>query len=77
MHMQFPDRPLDEINSLVWHERLARLRAAIKDGNHFAFEITLGSNTITKTLLQATSPRVPVNIWYCRLASAELHIERE
>ena len=76
MRMQFPDLPLDEINSLVWHEGLARLRAAIKDGNHFAFETTLGGNTITKTLLQATASGVPVNIWHCGLASAELHIER-
>lgn len=76
IHMQFPDRPLDEINSLVWREGLARLRAAIRDNRNFAFETTLGGNTITKTLLQATASGVPVNIWYCGLASAELHIER-
>ena len=76
MHMQFPDRPLDEINSLVWREGLARLRAAICDNTNFAFETTLGGNTITKTLLQATASGVPVKIWYCGLSSAELHIER-
>lgn len=76
IHRRFPDRQMDEINSLVWHEGLRRLRTAIHNNSHFALETTLGGDTITKTLLQAIASGVPVNIWYCGLASPELHIER-
>ena len=76
LHAQFPDRSLDEINSQVWHEGLRRLKDAIRDDTDFAFETTLGGNTITTTLLQANASGIPVNIWYCGLESPELHIER-
>jgi predicted ABC-type ATPase len=76
LHAQFPDRPLDEINSQVWHEGLGRLKEAIRDNTDFAFETTLGGNTITNTLLQAIATGIRVNIWYCGLESTELHIDR-
>jgi predicted ABC-type ATPase len=76
LHEQFPDRPLDEINSRVWYEGLGRLRAAIRDDTDFVFETTLGGDTITNTLLQAIASGIPVNVWYCGLASPELHIVR-
>lgn len=76
LHAQYPDRPLDEINSQVWREGLSRLKQAIRDNVDFAFETTLGGNTITKTLLQAVASGIRVNIWYCGLESPELHIER-
>lgn len=76
LHAQFHDRSLDEINSQVWHEGLRRLKQAIIGNVDFAFETTLGGDTITKTLLQAVASGVRVNIWYCGLESPELHIER-
>jgi len=76
LHKQFPDRPLDEINSRVWQEGLGRLKAAIRDHRNFAFETTLGGKTIINTLLKAIVSGTPVNIWYCGLASPELNIER-
>jgi predicted ABC-type ATPase len=76
LHAQFPDRPMDEINSRVWYEGLARLRTAIRDDTDFIFETTLGGETITNTLLQAIASGIPVNVWYCGLVSPELHIER-
>jgi predicted ABC-type ATPase len=76
VHAQFPDRPLDEINSQVWYQGLSRLKTAIRDDTNFAFETTLGGNTITNTLLKAIASGVPVNIWYCSLGSPELHIKR-
>lgn len=76
MHGQYPDKPLEEINSQVWHEGRRRLEAAICDNTNFAFETTLGGNTITNILLDAIAAGVSVNVWYCGLASAEQHIER-
>ena len=76
LQAQFPDRSLEEINSQVWHEGLGRLREAIRDNTDFAFETTLGGNTITNTLLQAVAAGVRVNIWYCGLVTPELHIDR-
>jgi predicted ABC-type ATPase len=73
---QYPDVPLQEINSQVWHEGRRRLEAAIRDNTDFAFETTLGGSTITHTLLDAIAAGVSVNVWYCGLASAEQHIER-
>jgi len=76
MHEQYPDRPQDEINSRVWYEGLRRLKSAIQDNTHFAFETTLGGSTITNTLLDAIAAGVKVSIWYCGLGSPALHIER-
>lgn len=76
LHAQYPDRLLEEINSQVWREGLGRLRLAIRNNTDFAFETTLGGETITKTLLQAVASGIRVNIWYCGLGTPELHIER-
>ncbi len=76
MRGQFPDQPIEEIKSTVWHEGRRRLKAAIRDNTNFAFETTLGGNSIVNTLLDAIAAGIPVNVWYCGLDSAELHIER-
>lgn len=76
LYAQFPDRPLDEINSQVWYEGLGRLKSAVHDDTNFAFETTLGGKTITNTLQKAMASGILVNIWYCGLESLELHIER-
>ena len=76
MSERYPDRLLEEIHSQVWHEGLRRLKSAIRDNSNFAFETTLGGNTITNTLLDAIIARIPVSIWYCGLNSPEQHIER-
>lgn len=76
MHEQYPDGSPDEIDGIVWHEGLSRLNTAILDDANFAFETTLGGNTITNTLLDAIAAGVKINVWYCGLESPELHIER-
>lgn len=76
LHQQFPDRPLAEINGEVWHEGRRRLEAAIREDTDFAFETTLGGNTITGLLLDAIAAGVPVSVWYCGLESPDLHIQR-
>lgn len=74
IHTQFPEKHMQQINSAVWSEGLRRLKTAICDKSHFTFETTLGDITIT--LFDAIAAGVPVNIWYCDLASVDLHIEQ-
>jgi predicted ABC-type ATPase len=65
-----------EANSAAWHEGARLLRRAIDEGLDFAFETTLGANTIPLLLRQAANSGVEINIWYVGLGSPELHIAR-
>jgi len=72
------DPSLDEsgANSAAWQEGKRLLERAIAERKDFAFETTLGGNTITDLLRQAIALGFSVKIWYAALASAELHIAR-
>lgn len=74
--LTYPEKSLEDANSLAWHEGLRQLRAAIAQRKSFAFETTLGANTIPGELLRAAGDGVPVRIWYVGLSSVELHIAR-
>lgn len=76
LQRRFPGLPVNEINGRVWREGLNRLELAIRTDAHFAFETTLGGNTITGTLLDAIAIGVRVDVWFCGLASVDLHIQR-
>jgi len=52
------------------------LERAIAEQLDFAFETTLGGNTITHLLEQALDAGMEVRIWYVGLSSPELHIAR-
>lgn len=67
--------PLAEANAEAWQEGARRLRQAIADGSDFAFETTLGGNTIPRLLREACSQH-DVAIWFCGLATVELHVAR-
>ena len=65
-----------EANSAAWHEGVRLLKRAVDEGLEFAFETTLGGNTIPRLLKKAASARVEINVWYVGLESPELHIAR-
>jgi predicted ABC-type ATPase len=65
-----------DANVLAWTEGKRRLELAIATRSNFAFETTLGGNTIAKLLHRACEAGMPVRMWYCALATAELHIAR-
>lgn len=65
-----------DANSAAWHEGVRLLKQAIEKRLDFAFETTLGGNTITHLLTQAASQSFEVHMWYAGLSSPELHIER-
>lgn len=62
-------------NAAAWAEGIRRLDQAVAGSRNFAFETTLGGETVTARLLAATASH-EVRIWYCGLTSAELHIAR-
>jgi predicted ABC-type ATPase len=66
---------LEEANAQAWAHGRSLLEAAIANGTSFAFETTLGGSSISE-LLRDASRTHSVLMWYCGLASPELHIER-
>jgi len=65
-----------EANSAAWERGKRLLERAIAERLNFAFETTLGGNTITALLDTALAAGIEVRIWYVGLATAELHIAR-
>jgi len=71
-----PGLTLAEANAAAWQTGRALLERAIQEGLDFAFETTLGGNTIPRLLGEAAKKGLEIWVWYVGLASAELHIER-
>ena len=65
-----------EANSAVWRQGVRLLKRAIAEHLDFAFETTLGGNTITKLLAQAAQQGIEIYVWYVGLSTPELHIRR-
>ena len=65
-----------DANAKAWamgHEQLVK---AISLDADYTFETTLGGNTITQCLFGAIKQGIEVRIFYCGLATVDLHIER-
>ncbi len=71
-----PGMPIEEANGLAWQRGFQLLRASIEQGYRYAFETTLGGRTIAATLLAAAEHGIKVHVWYCALATPELHVAR-
>lgn len=67
--------PAEEANSQAWTHGRDVLRHAIDARLPHAFETTLGGNTIPALILEAAKTHA-VRIWFCGLASPELHLQR-
>ena len=65
-----------EANAAAWRQSRRLLERAIDEGKEFAFETTLGGNTIASLLKNAIKQGIEVRIWYVGLESPELHIAR-
>ena len=65
-----------EANSAAWHQGVRLLRRAIAERKDFAFETTLGANTIPRLLQEVAAQGIEIYIWYVGLANAQLHIDR-
>ena len=64
-----------DANAVAWAEGLRRLDEAVTQSRNHALETTLGGQTIVARL-EAAAGTHDVMVWYCGLASPELHISR-
>jgi predicted ABC-type ATPase len=76
IHAAQPGLTQTEVNSAAWHQGRRLLEAAIGNRLDFAFETTLGGETMTQLLERAAEAGFELRVWYAGLASPELHIER-
>ncbi|OBF39216.1 ZTL protein [Mycobacterium sp. ACS1612] len=69
---------LDQLkaNAAAWHQGRRLLERAIEERKDFAFETTLGGNTMPRLLAEAASKGFEVRVFYVGLASPDLHLER-
>ena len=71
-----PVLPQAEANAQAWQQGKRLLERAIADGLDFAYETTLGANTMPRLLRAAAQKGVEVFVWCAGLSSPELHIAR-
>jgi predicted ABC-type ATPase len=71
-----PEISQEEANARAWQEGRRLLETSIITRQDFAFETTLGGNTITRLLKEAAKAGIEVRIWYVGLESVELHMAR-
>ncbi len=71
-----PDISTADANSAAWHEGKRLLERAIAERLDFAFETTLGGQTISVLLHEALAAAVEVRMWFVGLNGPELHIAR-
>ncbi|HQO54476.1 MAG TPA: hypothetical protein PKZ79_13485 [Ottowia sp.] len=62
-------------NAAAWTEGMRRLDDAVAHRRSFAFETTLGGRSVPARL-RAASRTHEVLVWFCGLASPELHLAR-
>lgn len=71
-----PQLSQTQANSAAWHEGKRLLQQAIASRRDYAFETTLGGNSVVKLLEEAAVQGYEVRVWYAGLATPEHHIER-
>ena len=71
-----PGMKQSEANGAAWHQGRRLLERAVAERLDFAFETTLGGNTLARLLELAADKGAEVHILYIGLASPELHIAR-
>ena len=71
-----PPPTMGEVNAAAWSQGRTLLERAIDQHLNFAFETTLGGQTMTELLERAAGQGLAVNVWFAGLESVELHAER-
>lgn len=66
---------LEEANGEAWSYGFSKLKQSIDAGISFAFETTLGGNSICAKLIEASDTH-DVKVFYCGLDSPEAYIQR-
>lgn len=73
---QNPQMPQTIANGHAWTLGKEMLEKAITNKQTYAFETTLGGNTITRLLIEAAKVGFKVKIWYAGLESVDTNIAR-
>lgn len=63
-------------NASAWECGRQGLEKALQEELNFAFETTLGANTLPDMLLTGARNGAQIHLWYAGLASPELHVQR-
>lgn len=63
-------------NAHAWELGRKGLERALREGGNFAFETTLGANTLPNMLMAGAREGAQIHVWYAGLASPELHLQR-
>jgi predicted ABC-type ATPase len=71
-----PGLSIADANSAAWFQSKRLLERAIHERQDFAFETTLGGDTITGLLGEALAAGVDVRVWFVGLSSPALHVAR-
>jgi predicted ABC-type ATPase len=71
-----PPPTMGEVNAAAWSQGRTLLERAIDRHLNFAFETTLGGQTMTELLERAAGESCAVHVWFAGLENVELHIER-
>jgi len=71
-----PNLSLTEASIRAWNRNKTLLERAINERSGYAFETTLGGQTITDLLMKAIREECNVSVWYVGLASPEMCIDR-
>lgn len=66
---------MTEANAQAWQDGMRRLDVALANGHSYAFETTLGGNTVPARIAGAARTH-DVLMWFCGLSCAEQHIAR-
>ena len=65
-----------QANAHAWEQGRRGLARALETGGTYAFETTLGANTIPDMLIKGATSGAEIHVWFAGLATPELHIER-
>ena len=71
-----PDIPLTLANAHAWQIGKSLLEQSIAEKRDYRFETTLGGRTIAQLLERAANSGHRIHVWFCGLASPDLHLRR-
>lgn len=71
-----PGIAMEDANAAAWQEGKRLLERAIGERLDYAFETTLGGQTIAGLLEETLATGMEVRMWYAGLDSADLHVAR-
>ncbi len=73
---QQPGLSAEQANGLAWTLGRKGLERALAEGLTYAFETTLGGNSLPRLLLDGARAGAAVHVWFAGLATPELHLRR-